>query len=1709
MYEHSVRDYYTHHTERLRLQLERVCSIHENPSVNNGFVSKLEDMRSNRDWSKFHLQETSTLHQKDMNSIQYTDLLTFIQDNRMDNFRELWPAQETAKELQECMEHLGESNWEIHYSIDKYEDYLDVFSYDERPDENIYSDIQLEDVLLDFENLNSALLFFSKEILPNFDVEHHSTFRKDLLHEVCAKPSTDSVVNEMEQMCNAYPKVSQGESLINEPKNSYRTGYTLVQLFHSSFDNIVDVFSNLEDTFSDILLLINDEHSELDSSLYSVVDIADKNTLEFDIESKSESYLLLQCRPYKDYLKIEMSAHSTVLKSTDINSLLSFEEEYSHEQISSAVHEIVNTVDSTDILEEISPNVFITELQTIAISKTQEQIYVQEFWCLDSKDKEINNARNNIHFIDTIINTDDVKTIPNPLTEVTLSKCDNIIPIERIAKPKPTTNIEITLPSMWLSDKIYLFRKEIDKEGYTEILPTREDVSFQTFEHFATEEQYCPNVQDIYLNVPNHLKPSSKTRVRSEKLDKALFNLEIREKDYENMDILFIQEMFKQTSLYANTVSHYKDDGRGALYQYESLLENLLSIEEFQEHGKPNTHILQTKAGTKNHSKLEELVEENLESFMIQKKAHTYSTTQQLTSTLEKSTIDTNKENNLFIPDDIRVSKEAIDIVTDIQNQNSLLVLPAITLRSVIGLLLLQKLKKCSPSSNFIIIDSNEKRLEEDFKFYSSYLWNHTRNLIMVTKENFTFQLVKINTNCKLIFLSSHIVDNFLQRFENVISNCSFIFYQDSIVANLIERNIPSAAQVSICKVLENVYAISKKTVHSIIASFIPARSVGELISLLDAIISKRIIVKRKNITSFHKELVVELDGPISKFLCDLTKIGDFTMSGVSGVKGYDFDTMKFVEVDSDYIKHIVEDFGASLKVVMASNDQRRISETKSVFKRLVCLHTLKYLYEVILDGGISVGLSFLEKIKQSDTYNTVLEGSISDIFIRLKDLQENCSQHELDSYIDKFKVIEDNILQTLTTNSNMKILFVTKHNKVLTLLREHLQRKFSASHQIKYFTLIVGEKDMIFMRDATLNEEEPKQGFSEVLNFNSTQFHFATYTMLERIKEQRSFEAFSGFLSIVQVEPGILPLALYSLISRCMVESWVINNVLPSVTVPQDLFKCAYFVDTWSLGLQRILQTDSSTMDMEDLMSVPLRDKDISLLPDSDLNMIANNYLRDMKTTRKSIIKIIATEKCIQNSELIAELESRFLVSVVERDFVNHAPADMLINDRHCVLIASPESLDTEDTIREETINLFSKVLHLSHQFSYCWIIIEKYIDNYENSLGEIDSMTYLASSLLSFTKSLSRIEVNVKMSYSMDQTAEIISVICSDVKDQTKTLNKDILWIREHETDHESFLMQFPFINCYSAQVILQNYTLKQIASFRNFDEFAFHLGNMVAEPILSNFYQCFNEIFDGHDENANMATATDDEEFIQTSQVLINQGSSHVDHSFYINNQPMFHQDNCLGQHQPFLTPSDSYFSYPFMFGRNEQNDQSSLLSNSLLHYNSSYEEPPLKKTKASIHFPLNKQTYRYHAEETINPSIPPPSPLFQQQQTVFESNMNSFKNLAHVKSFKPNNLFQSSGMWPNPVMQATTVRSDYQFLNESSVPFNCNSKKIQTPRPNQSISNHSFKFIHEQGAIAPRQEQTVLLGPHGTYNKMPKSHFNTTMSSTPTSHFRNYF
>ena len=492
------------------------------------------------------------------------------------------------------------------------------------------------------------------------------------------------------------------------------------------------------------------------------------------------------------------------------------------------------------------------------------------------------------------------------------------------------------------------------------------------------------------------------------------------------------------------------------------------------------------------------------------------------------------------------------------------------------------------------------------------------------------------------------------------------------------------------------------------------------------------------------------------------------------------------------------------MKVVLSSNDAKRIIETRTTFKKLVCLHTLKYLFEATLDGGIAVGKAYLDKIKETDTYRTLLDGAISEISFQMVKLTNEIE--------DKTKA------QTVVAHAKelydekSKIIILSKHNKVLS----DIANSFEEGHNI--FTLFSVENNLK-LKSLNIGTE---MKLSEGVLKPEPHIYLTTFSNIANISDMN---AFSGIDILIQIEPGDYNDVLYSLVCRNMVRYFAISSRLEREETQTSL---DMLNQSWVKNLKYKLKKEKELVVNSKIIDQILqKQKNFSILQDKELDHLERLYCFKPKSENSASSRIIVTEKCIQNNELLSELESRFSINVVERNSTLFSPADIIINERHCIILYKFNNLDT---YREEITDLFNRILSLALQFSYCWVIIES------SSAGtiSIDSLSFVSSSLLCFTKSL-QIEVNLRYSYNMDQSAEIINSICVEVMAQSKALNHDIIWIREKENPQEAFLSKFPCVNFFSAQAIVQNYSIKEICQMKSYEEFSQHLGRYFTETGL----------------------------------------------------------------------------------------------------------------------------------------------------------------------------------------------------------------------------------------------------------------------------------
>jgi len=531
----------------------------------------------------------------------------------------------------------------------------------------------------------------------------------------------------------------------------------------------------------------------------------------------------------------------------------------------------------------------------------------------------------------------------------------------------------------------------------------------------------------------------------------------------------------------------------------------------------------------------------------------------------------------------------------------------------------------------------------------------------------------------------------------------------------------------------------------------------------------------------------------------------------------------------NSYIKHIVEEYSASLKVILVSGEKQRILNARGLFKKLVCLHTLKYLFESVLEGGPSVGIAYLEKIKKNDNYNTVLEGSISDVTNRLVKLHNISSQEGLMEH-PKFELISHHV--ALASSRCSKLVLVTKHNKVLELLSNFLKTTCDNS-KIEIVSIRNNHsKNMVCVN--SLNQES---SLEESLRSSCSNLYLVTYQNLDDITSiGKLIENVTG---IIQVEPGQLPTSVLSQVVSGAIPCVNFTSLLPNnlETCKQSLLE--KFSKIWTQNVKntcKVFGDGNNVLSLANLKSVFPNSRNSNLLNEVDIDQIFKHFSKKDYNT-KQVTRIIATEKCIQNSDLISELENRFAIQVEERTSTFFSPADFIVNERHCIVLYSSIRDSSEESLRNETVGLFNAILNLSLQFSYCWVIVENYMND-QSSFKEMDIPSSIASSLLSFTKSLG-VEVNIKFSYNMDQTAEIVYSICRDVRNQSKLLQREQIWIRERENAHELFLSHFPSVNFFSAQAILQNVSLVELSKLETIEEFSMNLKGVLPGPRSVGFH------------------------------------------------------------------------------------------------------------------------------------------------------------------------------------------------------------------------------------------------------------------------------
>jgi hypothetical protein len=284
-------------------------------------------------------------------------------------------------------------------------------------------------------------------------------------------------------------------------------------------------------------------------------------------------------------------------------------------------------------------------------------------------------------------------------------------------------------------------------------------------------------------------------------------------------------------------------------------------------------------------------------------------------------------------------------------------------------------------------------------------------------------------------------------------------------------------------------------------------------------------------------------------------------------------------------------------------------------------------------------------------------------------------------------------------------------------------------------------------------------------------------------------------------------------------------------------------------------------TIDIDQIIYYWNKDNNFTNIVDDDELLYLKNLKSSMKITRLdsfSRIKIVATENAIQETELLSKIENLYKIKIEEREAPLFSPSDIIVGHRDCILLCNPFSKhrDLEQYMRT-TMN---RLILLSYQFDYCWIIIQSYVNNDQSEIFHkvFANITKFSSFILSMSRSLS-LHVEIRYCCNISETVETIRWICGQQL-QANVSSEEQVWIPEIETKNEQFISNFPSISLFGCHTLLNRIpSLKSLCSLTLEDlknQFAFLIGS----SRLDHFFKILNGNVISDETNTNIDNSID---------------------------------------------------------------------------------------------------------------------------------------------------------------------------------------------------------------------------------------------------------
>ncbi|XP_065683948.1 protein shortage in chiasmata 1 ortholog isoform X1 [Hydra vulgaris] len=222
----------------------------------------------------------------------------------------------------------------------------------------------------------------------------------------------------------------------------------------------------------------------------------------------------------------------------------------------------------------------------------------------------------------------------------------------------------------------------------------------------------------------------------------------------------------------------------------------------------------------------------------------------------------------------------------------------------------------------------------------------------------------------------------------------------------------------------------------------------------------------------------------------------------------------------------------------------------------------------------------------------------------------------------------------------------------------------------------------------------------------------------------------------------------------------------------------------------------------------------------------------------------VLCCNNVVKNNELLIALESKENLIVVTKDysklkcvtdFCFHP--DILIDERTGILILNANDLTC-------VMQVDFKILSMALKCSVFHVILTSYLNDV------LDSTNICPQIVVMIAKVMEQFKVTVKLHYvfSVQQFASLVRLLCDNAKQISTVWDKEQWlsrqWLREDISKEEEFLLSFPFINSFCAQIIV-----KAVDSLSDLMKYSLHelrvLLKCIPQRIIEAFYNASHNV------------------------------------------------------------------------------------------------------------------------------------------------------------------------------------------------------------------------------------------------------------------------